>query len=198
MINEEWKIIRVTKTRIIKVSNRGNLQDICTRDWHNFKKGQVIFNNVLINKENGYLRSKSCNEYVHKLVAEAFIKNPLNKPEVDHIDTNKMNNYISNLIWVTHKENCNNYITKKHNSINSKKSQNNPDTILRKSLAMRGKNSKKIIQCTKSGEFICEWQSAKEAERKLGIASTNIGKCCLGKRAYAGGFIWKFAINNHN
>lgn len=191
-MNEEWKIIRTTKTRIIKVSNLGNLQDIYTRDWHNCKKGQIIFNNVLINKENGYIRSKACNEYVHKLVAEAFIPNPLNKPEVDHIDTNKMNNNISNLIWVTHKENCNNCITKKHNSISSKKSQNNPDTIRRKSLAMHGKNSKKVLQFTKSGEFIREWASAKEAERELGIASTNIGKCCLGKRPFAGGFIWKF------
>ena len=190
-MTEEWKIIRTTKTRIIKVSNLGNLQDICTRNWHNYSKGQTIFNNVLINKENGYVRSKSCNEYVHKLVAEAFIPNPFNKPEVDHIDNNKMNNSADNLQWVTHKENCNNLITRKHNSTNSKKSQNNPDTILRKSFAMFGKNSKKIIQLTKSGEFITEWHSAKEVERALGIASANIGKCCLGKRKYAGGYIWK-------
>ena len=191
-MTEEWKIIRTTKTRIIKVSNLGNLQDIFTRNWHNYTKGQTIFNNVLINKENGYVRSKACNEYVHKLVAEAFIPNPFNKPEVDHLDTNKMNNSIYNLQWVTHKENCNNHITRKHYSTNSKKSQNNPDTILRKSLAMLGKNSKKIIQSTKSGEFVREWHSAKEAERELGIASANIGKCCLGKRKYAGGYIWKF------
>ena len=191
-MTEEWKIIRTTKTRIIKVSNLGNLQDICTRNWHNYTNGQTIFNNVLINKENGYVRSKSCNEYVHKLVAEAFIPNPFNKPEVDHIDNNKMNNSADNLQWVTHKENCNNLITRKHNSTNSKKSQNNQDTILRKSLAMLGKNSKKIIQLTKSGEFVREWHSAKEAERALGIASANIGKCCLCKRKYAGGYIWKF------
>jgi len=42
---------------------------------------------------------------VHRLVAEAFIPNPLNKPCVDHIDFNKDNNKISNLRWVTYEEN---------------------------------------------------------------------------------------------
>ena len=49
---------------------------------------------------------------IHRLVAEAFIPNPLGLRDVDHIDGNKSNNRVENLRWVSHKENCNNLNTK--------------------------------------------------------------------------------------
>ena len=54
-------------------------------------------------------------------------------------------------------------------------------------------HSKKILQFTKSGEFIREWPSLSEASRRLGIAKQSICSCCLGKRKSAGGYVWKYA-----
>ena len=59
--------------------------------------------------------------------------------------------------------------------------------------AHKGVNAKKILQFTKSGEFISEWSSLKEASRQLRIAQSNICNCCSGKRKYAGGYIWRYA-----
>ena len=64
-------------------------------------------------------------DYIHRLVAKAFIPNPENKPEVDHIDCNPSNNYYFNLKWATRKENANNPLSIEHykiaNSIKMKK-----------------------------------------------------------------------------
>lgn len=59
--------------------------------------------------------------------------------------------------------------------------------------AMKGVNAKKILQFTKSGEFIREWQSSYEASRQLGIARSSICSCCNGKLKSAGGYVWKYA-----
>ena len=53
-------------------------------------------------------------------------------------------------------------------------------------------NSKKIIQFTKSGEFIKEWPSEIEVSRQLGIAQSGICRCCNGKLKSTGGYVWKY------
>jgi len=61
-----------------------------------------------------YKNGKVKKKVIHRLVAETFIPNPDNLPEVDHLDTNRRNNNANNLKWCTRKENCNNPLTLKH------------------------------------------------------------------------------------
>ena len=102
-----------------------------------------------------YVTIKSKHYKVHRLVAEAFLDNPSNKPCVDHIDRNKLNNHYSNLRYVTPKENSNN-----ENTINHLKN-----------IGKRYKTEygKQIIN--KSGKV---FQSIIEASRQTNIPRSNI------------------------
>lgn len=74
-----------------------------------FRKGLQLSQNM--HKDTGYLmvslwkNNKGSNQYVHRIVAQAFIPNPENKPEINHKDSNRLNPKVSNLEWVTHSEN---------------------------------------------------------------------------------------------
>ena len=59
--------------------------------------------------DNGYMKIKINKKilYVHRLVAQTYIENPKNLPQVNHIDCNKLNNKIENLEWVTNAKNAN-------------------------------------------------------------------------------------------
>ena len=70
----------------------------------------------------GYFFIKLCkngkhkNFLIHRLIAEHYIDNPNNKPCVDHIDGDKLNNHISNLRWVTNIENSNAFVSLSKNN----------------------------------------------------------------------------------
>lgn len=127
---------------------------------------------------------------VHRLVAEAFIPNPENKPCIDHINTIRDDNRVDNLRWVTYSENNLNIITRKHMS-ESLKGENAP---LFNKTGKEHPSSKPVLQYDLDGNFIKEWECTMEIQRELGISNTHISACCLHKPHCntAGGYIWKY------
>ena len=124
--------------------------------------------------KDGYLCVRLCkdgkikNYKIHRLVAETYIPNTENLPEINHKDENKTNNCLQNLEWCDHKYNIN-YGTRNEKISNSKKIP--------------------ILQYKLDGEFVREWQSATDVGREV---RDNICHCLKGRHKTALGYIWKY------
>ena len=131
-----------------------------------------------------YKGGKGKQRYVHRLVAQAFIPNPENKREVDHIDNDKTNNVVTNLRWVTHKENQNNAITRAKMLEDTSKyvSQKGADNPF----------SRKVRMYSLEGELLRTFDCLQDAARFAGVTDANIGKVCRGDRFSSGGYIWAY------
>ena len=135
---------------------------------------------VWLCKENRKVRA-----IVSRVIAETFIPNPDNKPQVDHIDTDKRNNCVDNLRWVTAKENSNNEITKKHFHL-----QNSGENARYFGKFGIAHNRSKAVVCINTSKL---YGSTREAERLTGISHVGIGLCCNKKIKSAGKLQWQWA-----
>lgn len=179
MIKESWKI----KEGFSKyaISNLGNIKRLERRQTDSIGRTRLYKEMILkprINKS-GYcqyiLDGDDGSRFTllgHRLVAEIFIENPNNFPIVNHLDGIKINNVYTNLEWVTH-------------------SGNNQHA---KKTGLHAIN-KPIIQKTLEGEFIEEFYSTRDAQKKTGIDGSCISKVCKGKRKTAGGFNWSYKLD---
>lgn len=131
--------------------------------------------NVRLQKHSqGYLtftvcfKSKHKSFFHHRVMAEAFIPNPLNKPCVNHINGIKTDNRIENLEWSTYSENMQHALINKLN-----------------------KSEKSVVQISLDGFILNEFESHGQASRNTGILQSNITRVVNGERNKAGGYIWR-------
>lgn len=145
-------------------------------------------------KNDGYL-CFGCNHktvIAHRFIAECFLPNPDNLPQVNHKNEVKTDNRVQNLEWVTAKQNINYGSRNKRVSERIKKYYVNEENRKKQSDAHKNhpKLSKKVLQFTKDGKFVKEWVSTMEIERVLGFDHSYISRCCKGKAKSAYDFIW--------
>ena len=139
----------------------------------NIKSGIVL--KPWITKD-GYLRhclykhNKRKNLLLHRIIATAFIDNPEKKPQVNHIDENKLNNDLSNLEWCTERE----------NAIHGTRTKRVAEKL-----------SQKVIQLDLNDNILNVFKSMRQAERETGVSVGNISSCCNRKTKSAGGYKWR-------
>ena len=166
---EIWRDIKGYEG-LYQVSNYGRVKSLERYVKYPNGNGRLIKSKLLkLNpNEDGYLQVCLCKDetekhfLVHRLVAEAFIPNPENKPEIDHINRIRTDNRFCNLKWVFDNEQWENT-----------------------------SRIKSVIQLTKDLMFVAEYSSIREAERMTGISNQTISRCCKGKRPTAGGYVWR-------
>ena len=170
MIEEQWLDIPGYEG-LYQISNFGRVKSFY------FKKHRILKHHKVKGYSNVelYKNKKKKQFYIHRLVMENFcpIEN-MNVLDVNHKDEDKSNNHISNLEWMTHKDNLN-YGSRAEKA----------------RMKMQGKNSSrsKKVRCIEKNVI---YEALREAERQLGIPATNISKACKGKIKTAGGYHWEY------
>lgn len=183
-MQETWKDVAGFEG-IYEVSNRGAVRSVdrITRC------GKRASGKILSAKGNnrGYVqlhlyKGGECHmKLLHRVVAEAFIENPENLPQINHKDENKHNNHADNLEW------CSNLYNRRYGT-GYKRSCDKHD--YKKIADMKKKT---VIQKTLSGETIAIWNGVISIQSGLGINEGSIRACCYGKYKQAGGFVWEYA-----
>lgn len=176
-MKEIWKPIKGYENAY-EVSNKGNIRSV---DRHVYQQNRmVLYKGTKLKpyKNNaGYfciglsIGNKKKKFTIHRLVAESFLPNPHNYPQINHKDENKENNELTNLEW------CTGSYNDRYGTLSKRKEI---------------KYGHKVCMYNKRGEFLKVFLSARGAEREMGISHSEILNCCKGDAYTAGGYVWRF------
>lgn len=179
-MKEIWEDIKGYEG-IYQISNLGRVKNTVTKEIKKQSDNGKGYKSVNLWKQN-----KGQTFYIHRLVAEAFIENKLNKPEVHHIDSDRSNNAVENLAWVTTKENNN---LGKH----IERMTNNKRWIETRSTSMAKAREKSIVinsyktKFTK-GDFVKVFDSLSQGARELGLDTGGCARVANGKQKQTHGY----------
>lgn len=182
-MEEIWKDVKGYEG-LYQVSNMGKVKSF-PRQYSIHKKPFIMKQRVT---HKGYLTLSLCknsiqkNKMVHRLVAEVFIPNSTNLPQVNHKDGNKQNNHVENLEW------CDN----SYNQLHANRIGLNENRIKR----VREVCFKPVIQYDLDGNEIGRYSSLREASSKTGCSYKAMSLCALGKTKTSGGYKWKYVNSN--
>ena len=175
---EIWKDIPNYEGKY-QISNMGRVRNIQTNHIRKNNCSYGLYEKICLER-NGKQELLS----IHRLVGKAFIPNPQNKKEINHIDGNKRNNRADNLEWATRKENA------QHSIKIGLQTKEQLDKAVK---SMKVKNSKPILQI-KNGKVIARYESAREASRQTKCWISAITCCAKQKKRFktCKGFEWRY------
>lgn len=183
VVKEIWKDIPGYEG-LYQASNLGKIKSLKKEKWNRFTYISSPERILSQSNSRGYSiviltkGKKRKTIGTHRLVAQTFIPNPNNYPQVNHKDGNKQNNNVTNLEWCTASYNI------KHAFDNGlKKPKKGKENVC----------SKSICQYDKNMNLIKIWGSMKEAEREIGVDHSTILRCAKKRQKTAGGYVWRYA-----